>query len=331
MGRRKKVNKNKFLSRIFLLVVIVIIILILFSNIFKKKNKDEFDLRIIIDNQDITESLVSDIYIDKDGVLYMSMEDVKNIFDNDLYFEENTKKIITTSETKVAAIDTRSDKMEINSAVIMLSTGVIDYGTTYYIPVSEMTKIYNIEVITTEKSAIINSLYKELTTVKTTKKVSLKEKGGFFGGTIQKLEQDKEVIFIENSEKKGWIKVLTYEGKIGYIKEKNTSEKNQKRVDMNNEHFTDKEPDINNSIELTKKTLTNENLRDFTERKKVIEDIIAKMLSKEKYTVYLNIEKTDVDSDFLDRFIIELIPRIKEIGGSIARNWRKYVKSKNGF
>lgn len=201
MGRRKKVNRKKFLSRILILIIIIAIIIVIFSSIFTKGSKEILGSRLIVDNKDITESLTSDIYVDKDGILYMSMEDVKNIFDNDLYFEDSTKKIITTSETKVAAIDVRNDKIDINSATLMLSTGVIDYGTTYYIPVSEMTKIYNIEVITSEKSAIINSLYKELTTVKTTKKVSLKEKEGFFGGTIKKLEKDTEVIFIENSEK----------------------------------------------------------------------------------------------------------------------------------
>lgn len=317
MGKRKKVNRKKFLSRIFVLIIILAIIIVIFNILFKKGNSEVIGPRLIIDNKDVTESLASDIYLDKDGILYMSMEDVRNIFDEDLYFEESTKKIITTSDTKVAAIDTRSDKIDINSATLMLSTGVIDYGTTYYIPVSEMTKIYNIEVRTSENSAIINSLYKGLTTVKVNKKVSVKEKEGFFGGTIQKLEKDTEVIFIGSSEKSGWIKILTYEGNIGYIKEKNTSDKNQKRIDMNNENFADKVPDINKSIELTKKTLTNENLRDFIERKKIIEDTISKAISKEKYTVYLNIEKSDVDSELLERFIKELKPRLKEIGGSI--------------
>jgi len=202
MSRRKKVNRKKFLSRILITIIILIIIIFIFSKVFTKESKEILGSKLIVDNKDITESLTSDIYLDKDGVLYMSMEDVKNIFDNDLYFEDSTKKIITTSETKVAAIDTRSDKVDINSATIMLSTGVIDYGTTYYIPVSEMTKIYNIEVITSENSAIINSLYKELATVKLNKKASVKEKEGIFGKSIQKLEKDTEVILIGNSEKK---------------------------------------------------------------------------------------------------------------------------------
>lgn len=202
MSRRKKVNRKKFLSRILITIIILIIIIFIFSKVFTKESKEILGSKLIVDNKDITESLTSDIYLDKDGVLYMSMEDVKNIFDNDLYFEDSTKKIITTSETKVAAIDTRSDKIDINSATIMLSTGVIDYGTTYYIPVSEMTKIYNIEVITSENCAIINSLYKELTTAKLNKKVSVKEKEGIFSKSIQKLEKDTEVILIGNSEKK---------------------------------------------------------------------------------------------------------------------------------
>ena len=77
-----------------------------------------------------------------------------------------------------------------------------------------MTNIYNIEVFVSENSAIINSLYEELITVKTVKKASIKEKTSIFSKTTQKLEQNAEVIYIEDAEKRDWIKVLTYERKF---------------------------------------------------------------------------------------------------------------------
>lgn len=83
-----------------------------------------------------------------------------------------------------------------------------------------MTNIYNIEVFVSEKSAVINSLHEELTTIKTTKKVSLKEKTSFFSKSIQKLDSDVELIYLNDSDKKGWTKVLTYERKFRIYKNK---------------------------------------------------------------------------------------------------------------
>ncbi len=77
-----------------------------------------------------------------------------------------------------------------------------------------MTNIYNIEVFVSENSALIGSLYEELSTVKGIKKVSIKEKPSSFSKTVQKLDKDIEMIYVEDAEKKGWIKVLTYDRKF---------------------------------------------------------------------------------------------------------------------
>ena len=76
-----------------------------------------------------------------------------------------------------------------------------------------MTNIYNIEAFNTENSSILMSLYEEMITVKTTKKVSLKEKKSGFSKTIKKLQSETELIYVEDTGK-GWIKVLTYERRI---------------------------------------------------------------------------------------------------------------------
>lgn len=316
--KKRKVNKKKFISRITFVLAIFIILILAIRGMFKKDNNAIADLTLVIDKQDVTDTLTHDIYISADGLLYMSMEDIKNNFDKNLYYEEETGKIITTSGTKTAAIDINNNTMEVNSAVLSLDAGVIKYDTSMLIPVSEMTNIYNIEVKTTKNSAVVLSLYKELTTVTTTKKVSLKENAGTFAKTIKKLEKNQELVFIENAEKNGWLKVLTYEGDIGYIREKDVGEKKQTRIDMKDSDFTSKSPDLDNSIEVNSKTLTSDNLKDFSSRKKVIDDTISKAVSKEKYTVNLNLNKVEVEENLLERLVIEMLPRLKEIGGSIG-------------
>ena len=318
MKKKKKINRKKFLSRILLLIVILIVIIFGINVITNHQEDSSNKAILILDNQDITSTLVYDVYIDKDKRLYLSMEDVKNIFDKTLYFEEETGKIITTSDTKTAAIDTNNNLIELNSAIISMSAGIIKYEKTIYIPISEMTNIYNIEIKTTEKSAIILSLYKRLITAKTEKEVSVKADTSIFSKTIQKLEKDEEIIFIENVEKSDWIKMLTFEGKIGYIKEKDIREKTEVRIDMTNGDFSSNEPDISNALEFTYMTLTDDNLRTFTLRKTMVQDTITEVISQGKYTVCINLEKVNMKEVYLERFIIELIPRLKEIGACLT-------------
>lgn len=99
---------------------IVILIIVLIKNIGKKE-KPKFATNVIVNGQNITESLVHEPYINKDNVLYLSIEDVGNIFDKNIYYEEETKKIITTCRTKVAAIDINSNIVELNNANVTLS------------------------------------------------------------------------------------------------------------------------------------------------------------------------------------------------------------------
>ena len=318
MGRKKKVNKMKLISRMLFLIIILTMIIFLLNVVLKKSDTNVLEFTLILDNKDITDSLQKSIYIDKDKKLYMSVEDIRNIFDKNIYFEEETGKLITTSGANVGAIDVNNNTFELNSATLALTYGVIKYDTGYYIPVSEITNIYNIEVWTTENSAVVSSLHKELTTVKNLKNLSLKKDNSFFSITLQKLDNEKEMIFIENAEKSGWIKVLTHEGKIGYVKEKDVGNKESIRTNMNESDFSSKSADVNNAIELNKKVIVSDNMKDFSSRKKIVEDTISNIISKDKYTVNFNLKEVEVEAKLLERFILELIPRLKEIGGSIV-------------
>lgn len=279
--KKKKINKKKFLSRIILLVIIILLIIIVIKSI-GKKDKPKFDIAVIVNNENITNSLSHEPYISKDKVLYLSIEDTSKIFDKNIYYEEESRKIITTSGTKVAAIHTVNNILELNSASLVLSDGVLNYGNTYYIPISEMTNIYNIEANVKEKSGVISSLNNELITVKTVKKVSLKEKPGTFGGSIQKLDPDTELIYLEDADKKDWYKVLSYDGEIGYINKKQVTEKETKRTNMEDEDFTGSIPDVSNSVEINKEKLNLENLKNFSQRKNIVEQGVTDLIQERK-------------------------------------------------
>lgn len=279
--KKRKVNVKKLLSRVLLLVIIIALLIIIIKSI-GKKDKQKYDISIIVNNENITNNLSHEPYINKDNVLYLSIEDTSKIFDKNIYYEKDSGKIITTSGTKVAAIDVVNNIFELNNASLIISNGVLDYGNTYYIPISELTNIYNIETNVKEKSAVISSLYKELITVKTTKKNSLKEKTSGFSHTIQKLEPNTELIYLEDADKKGWYKVLSYDGKVGYIKSKKVTEKETKRTNMEDEDFTGNIPNVSNAIEINKDKLNAEALKNFSARKTIVEETIGMLIRERK-------------------------------------------------
>lgn len=318
MKKKRKVNKKKLISRVFLLVILIVIIIFI-KNIFTKKEVPKYDVSVFVKGENIIETLSYAPYINKDNILYLSIQDIGKIFDKDIYFEEETKKVITTHETKVAAIDVVNNTLELNSANLILNSGVLDYGNNQYmIPISELTKVYNIEVFGTEKSSIIYSLYDEFVTFKTMKKTSLKENTSGFSKTIKKLGKDEELIYIGETEKKGWIKVLSYDGKMGYVKSNKMTDKEYKRTAMGERGKTLKAENIENSIKVTNSLLKAEKLNNFTLRKEVVQKVISEMISKEKYVVNLDLKDVLAEKEKLERFVTELIPRLREIGGTIG-------------
>lgn len=201
MKKKKKVNKKKFFSRILLLLIIIIVIIMVVRNVGKKEDA-KLSQVVIINGEDATENLLDKPYFDKDNILYLSLRDIQKIFDKNIYYEESSKKIITTSGTKTAAINVEDNSTELNTANISLSAGILNYGDEFYLPVSVMTNIYNLEAFTSENSAIIASLYEEFATVNTTSKVSIKEKTSGFSKTVKKVSKDTELIYIGEADKK---------------------------------------------------------------------------------------------------------------------------------
>ena len=317
MKKKRKVNKKKLISRVFLLVILIVAIIFI-KNIFTKKEKLMYDASIYVKDENITETLSHAPYINKDNILYLSIQDIGKIFDRDIYFEEETRKVITTHETKVAAIDVANNTLELNSANLILNSGVLDYGDNQYmLPLSELTKVYNIEVFTKEKSAIIYSMYDEFITAKISKKTSLKESTSGFSKTLKKLEKDEELIYIEET-KKDWIKVLSYDGKIGYVKSNKIANKEHKRSNMGEIEKTLKAENLEDAIKIANSSLKPEKLSNFTARKEIIQKAISDMISKEKYVVNLDLKDVSAEKEKLERFVTELIPRLREIGGTIG-------------
>ena len=114
-------KKKKFKLRVknpkrllIFLSIIIILFLLLFAN-GKEHIKQKENISLIVNNEDITNKLDNEIVL-KDGIQYLSLEDVKKCLDENIYQED--KNIITTSERKVTVLQLNNKKIEINGSNI---------------------------------------------------------------------------------------------------------------------------------------------------------------------------------------------------------------------
>lgn len=215
----KKLNISllKKIGIIVGILVLIVLLVVLAENWFKEKNNDKVSL--IINNRNVTERLKNELKFEN-GILYISMEDMQNFFDKYIYLEEETNEVITTYDNKIASIGFDSNKMLLNGAVKKINASAIKSGETIYIPISEMLEVYNIELKNIEETKIITLDSLDREQIKATLKgtVSLKSQGKIFSKTVSKAQKDTEVILIDKTEGKKWVKVRTENGKIGYVK-----------------------------------------------------------------------------------------------------------------
>ena len=148
-------------KRLLIFVCIIIILFLLpFAN-GKEKMKQKNYTSLIVNNEDITNKLDNEIVV-KDGIQYLSLEDVKKCLDENIYQED--KNIITTSERKVTVLQLNNKKIEINGSNIEISGSAYkDDKGIIYLPISQMQNSYDVEFLYNSeyKNFVIDNLSKK--------------------------------------------------------------------------------------------------------------------------------------------------------------------------
>ena len=206
------------------------------------KNEEITDrINVIINNNNITNYLKKDVYIDEAGTVYLSKQDIDNFFDKYIEYDEKYNQIITTYGNKVAAIVVGENEMEVNSSTVRISAPVIKRDDTYYIPMSEMEDVYDMEIEYRADTQIItiDSMDRKQVKADVAKDMSVKSRTKVLSRTVDKVEQGEKIIVIEVLEN-GWARIRTERGKIGYVKEKNIANQIVVREDMDEEEKLEK-------------------------------------------------------------------------------------------
>lgn len=226
-------KKNNFIKKFFIVCVImaiVLFILMVAPDYIKESNNK---LNIIINYTDVTDSMKQEAYIDESGNLYLSNDDIKNFYDEYIYYDEKYDQIITSSDTKLARLLIGQNEKIVNGEESLMNAEVKEIEGKFFIPFSELQDVYNVKATYIEETNtfVLDSLDRKLETATSLDKNKVKYKPTIFSKTVDELEKGEEVYIVQTKSddseyiSKGYIKVRTRTGKLGYIKQDSISEK----------------------------------------------------------------------------------------------------------
>ena len=376
LGRTKD-NKKKIKKILIIIIAIILIGTIAYNisnNIIVDKNKS---INLVINNKNVTSNLKKEIIIENDNI-YISKQDLGNFFDKYIYEDTENNNIVTTYNNKIASISLEKNKININGSTKNTYAHAENKEGIIYVPITELEDVYGIEIkyLPDSKVLTIDSTSKEQKKGIITKNVSVKSSTKFISKTIDKVKKGSYVIVV--SEDKGYTKIRTENGKVGYVKtnkvantvvvreEMQETKQIEGKVNMVWDYYSEvaSAPDrtgvtmdgvnvvspaffhLNTSCELTENVgtqgqayidwahsngykvwpmvqnagngmlnVTSNIMNDYNKRQKLINQIVNYCVKYKLDGINIDFENMKKeDKDMYSRFIIELTPRLKDMG-----------------
>ncbi len=373
-------KKKKRIIKTFLTIVIIIVlgIIALIANNFIILDKNK-NTNLVINNKNVTSNLKNNVLIEN-GTIYLSEPDIANFFDKHIYEDTEINKVITTYEKKIATIGFEENEIEINGSNKNIYAHAIKKDNVTYLPISEMADVYNVEIANIDDTKVVtmDSLDREQKRAIANSSVSVKSTTNFISKTVDRIKKGDCVIVV--SSDKGWAKIRTANGKLGYIKSKKIENEFTVRENMEEEKqisgkvnltwdyysqygsapdrsgttidgvnvvspaffYLDTDGELKENVGQKGKayiewahnngykiwpmvqnaeaassslSITSEIMNSYAKRQKLIESIVNKCVEYKLDGVNIDFENMkQEDKDMFSRFIIELTPRLKEIG-----------------
>ena len=218
MSKEEIEKKKKLITRTFFTIIafIVLIFVGFIANdyIILDNNKKT---NLVINNKNVTSNLKNDILIEE-NIIYLSKPDIANFFDKYIYDEEKSNQIITTYDKKIAAIGFEKNIITINGSEKDIYAHAIQRDNVEYLPISEMKDVYDIEIQNIENTKVItmDSLDKEQKRAIVSSNLPVKSSTNIIAKTVDRIKKGDSVVVI--SSDKGYTKIRTENGKLGYVK-----------------------------------------------------------------------------------------------------------------
>lgn len=305
--KKLRIRKNGLLYKLILVICLLIVVLNILRYAAYFKKEDKMDIYVMIQNE-INPELEHDIYIDENNIVYFSEADVKEYFDNDLYYENienNKRKYFSLVQNKILEIIEDENSIKINNQQVKIEGKLHKRSGIYYFPISDLTQVYNLEVdyMAEDNKLNIEKLSKEKITAIVNRDTKLKYKMTNISKTIKELKQGEKLTVVEEMNDK-WVKVKTSDYDIGYVKKSKLVdfEKERTNLSVSNQYFTDFnlerdiiiEPDDSIYENFNEKISTYDGRKDICDK---LSDIIIKEITdadlKEKY-IGIKIKKIEI-------------------------------------
>lgn len=239
-SKEEKINIPRLILRI-VIVAIILGLMVFAIKIAPNYARDEFAdvTNLVINNNNITRNVKSNIIIE-DNTIYLSTADMQNFFDEYLLIDEENSRVITTSNTKTVVLPFEGTTINVSGAQKSIGHSLLNRDGTIYIPITDLTDIYNIEVNYSAESNIvtIDSLNRKFVQALSSKNMSVKYLPTVFSKTVDKVERGDTLVLVQDRENGGnvveddWIRVRTKNGEIGYVKLDSITDENTVREDL---------------------------------------------------------------------------------------------------
>ncbi len=224
--------------------------------------KDE--VRVVIDNREVTKSLPNRAVIKNDAV-FLSFDTVKKYFDPYLYFDEKYQTVIITNAENVMKLKIDDRMIRFNGEEKQVQNPATKSGEVIYLPMEEIKEMLDIDVDYQEK-IVVSTKDTNYQDVKMSKKGSVKLKKKELSGSTGKYLIDDILRVYPSGDNEEYVKVRTANGSLGYVKNEYIKE----GTVVSNYQVPPEEHSISRKINLTWDLAGNQNTGDKIEGLNVI-------------------------------------------------------------
>lgn len=234
----KKKKSKKFLIRRFLAVVVVVSLFLAIrkGSYIISERKQSKQVRLLFNHE--IRQLEKPIYIEN-SVTYFSEEDVKQLWDETIYYNVGDQELITTSNKQVAVLHLNQNQMMVNDVASQMQGQLKEIEGQIYLPISDLGMVYDseIEYIEATNLVIVNATTKAKKQAMVLKDTKIKASKIPFSLTKEKVKRGDTLVIIEESG--CFQKVRTSLGTIGYVKTKKLSD-----IEVIREEFSEETNEI---------------------------------------------------------------------------------------
>lgn len=237
MSKKKKKRKNPERYKFIVVGIFFLVILL----IFWKAPNYQMDLtpkqtiRLVYNTEELTAYLNKPIFLDEQGEIYLSLEDVKAIWDSSIYFDTANNQVVTSTDKKLATMKMGEKKIVVNSAKVETYAELKDKEGVLYLPIQEFSTVYNLDIryVTETNTVTVDNLEERYLVANSKKNMGIKWLKDGVSRNVDKVEKgDMLILDIEQDLNEKWIRVRTQKGKVGYVKKRQISNVSTVRENM---------------------------------------------------------------------------------------------------